>query len=209
MGRPRNRECIALHGEDPERDKNGWCKLCRRKYDRARRTAGLHDRGDLPARRKRNKARRRAAVAAYCGARGCRHCGVREELRLHHRDAETKLAEVSALIADTASWKRIWEEIAKCDILCATCRIERYRPGDDTGERSGSPKQRPTTIDKHDPLYTSVALDMLVDGHVSRYNAKRLHARGLTVEDLDHQGFAEVKAAASTMLQQPANGTSC
>jgi hypothetical protein len=115
---------------------------------------------------------------------------------------------VSALIADTASWKRIWEEIAKCDVLCATCRIEHYHPGDDTGDRSGSAKQRPTTIDKHDPLYTSVALDMLIDGHVSRYNAKRLHSRGLTVEDLDHQGFAEAEAA-STMLNQLAGGTSC
>ncbi|HEX5924839.1 MAG TPA: hypothetical protein VFY45_13475 [Baekduia sp.] len=116
---------------------------------------------------------------------------------------------MSALIADRVSWKRIRDEVAKCDVLCATCRIEHHRPGGHTGDRSGSAKQRPTTIDKHDPLFTSVALDMLIDGHVSRYNARRLQSRGLKVEDLDHQNFAEAKAAATTILNQPAGGTSC
>lgn len=128
MGRPRNTECIANHGDDPERDKSGWCKLCRRGYDRGRRAAGLHDRGDLPAQRKRDKARKRAAVAAYRAACGCRRCGTREDLHLHHRDPSTKRAEVSALIDDRSSWARIWAEVAKCDVLCAACHTAHHYP---------------------------------------------------------------------------------
>jgi hypothetical protein len=48
-------------------------------------------------------------------------------------------------------------------------------------------------IDKHDPLYTSVALDVLIDGHVSRYNAQRLHSRGLTVKDLGLPSYTQWK----------------
>jgi hypothetical protein len=48
-------------------------------------------------------------------------------------------------------------------------------------------------LDKHGPLYTSVALDVLIDGHVSQYNARRLHARGLTVEDLGLPSYTDFK----------------
>jgi hypothetical protein len=47
-------------------------------------------------------------------------------------------------------------------------------------------KSNPTV----DPLYASVALDMIYDGHVSRQNADRLHQRGLTVKDLNLKSYA-------------------
>jgi hypothetical protein len=47
------------------------------------------------------------------------------------------------------------------------------------------------SLDKHDPLWTSVALDVLIDGHVSRYNANRLHSRGLKVEDLGFPSYGD------------------
>jgi hypothetical protein len=50
-------------------------------------------------------------------------------------------------------------------------------------------KDNPTA----DPLYVSVALDMAYDGHVSRINARKLHARGLTVKDLGLVGTTEFK----------------
>jgi len=48
-------------------------------------------------------------------------------------------------------------------------------------------KSNPTV----DPLYASVALDMIYDGHVSRQNAERLHKRGLSVDDLNLKSYTQ------------------
>jgi hypothetical protein len=40
-------------------------------------------------------------------------------------------------------------------------------------------------------LWASIAADILIDGHVSRYNAKRLHDRGLTVDDLGLTSYTQ------------------
>lgn len=52
-------------------------------------------------------------------------------------------------------------------------------------------KDAPAVIDKHKALYTSVALDVLIDGHVSRPNARRLHDLGITVEDLGFPSYTD------------------
>jgi hypothetical protein len=212
MAHPRKQSCIDNHGPSPERTKAGGCKLCHREYKRQRRADGLagpRRRGRRAQQRQRSRARKRIALAEYRRARSCARCGAADSLHFHHRDPATKVADVSRMVDHDRGWDALWTEVAKCDVLCATCHIEHHHPGDDAGDRSGSTEQRPTTIDKHDPLYASVALDVLIDGHVSRYNAQRLHSRGLKVEDLDHRGFAEAEAAVSTMLNQPAGGTSC
>jgi hypothetical protein len=54
-------------------------------------------------------------------------------------------------------------------------------------------------IEPTDSLYASIALDIVHDGHVSKRNAQRLHARGLTVEDLglpSATAYAKKQAAA-------------
>jgi hypothetical protein len=126
-GRPRTPGCVEAHGENPPRDTRGQCKLCRAEYKRRRRAEGLDGaRGDVPAQRKRDKARKRAAVAAYRAERGCRHCGAAEDLHLHHRDPATKVAEVSRMVDHRATWAQIWAEVAKCDVLCATCHAAHH-----------------------------------------------------------------------------------
>lgn len=128
MARPRNQSCVDNHGEEPPRCKSGECKFCRLERQRRRRAAGLHDRGDVSAQRKRDKARKRAVIADYRAARGCRRCGTTENLHLHHRDPVSKVAEVSALIDNRASWTRIMAEVAKCDVLCAACHVDHHWP---------------------------------------------------------------------------------
>ena len=53
---------------------------------------------------------------------GCCRCGERDPrcLDLHHKDPATKIAEVSAKIG---CWSDplLWQEIRKCEILCANC----------------------------------------------------------------------------------------
>lgn len=54
-------------------------------------------------------------------------CGVcsgffkRWQLDFHHTYHETKVASISSLIANSASKEEIWQEIAKCRLLCANC----------------------------------------------------------------------------------------
>lgn len=55
---------------------------------------------------------------------GCVVCGYSEHsvcLDLHHRDGEDKENNVSRLVTQNASWKKIQSEIDKCIVLCAIC----------------------------------------------------------------------------------------
>jgi hypothetical protein len=66
---------------------------------------------------------------------------------------------------------------------------------------------RKAATNAHDPLFASVALDVLLDGHVSHYNANRLHSRGLTVEDLGYKSATQAKKSAPSKYNRPVNGT--
>jgi len=52
----------------------------------------------------------------------CNRCGFSHPaaLQFHHTDPSTKEASVSA-VAKSWSLKRLQEEIAKCEVLCANC----------------------------------------------------------------------------------------
>jgi len=47
-------------------------------------------------------------------------------LQFHHRDPTKKDLEVSVAVQRGWSIKRILEEIAKCDVLCANCHIKAH-----------------------------------------------------------------------------------
>lgn len=72
---------------------------------------------------------RRVAVKekaiAYKGGR-CERCGYdkcQQALQFHHRDPNVKSFGVAAN-GHSRSWKRVKEEIDKCDLLCANCHAE-------------------------------------------------------------------------------------
>jgi hypothetical protein len=65
----------------------------------------------------------------------CKRCGAKTPgtLSWHHIDPKTKSAEVSALVTANSSWKKIIEEISKCECLCRTCHhIDRHYFNDNT-----------------------------------------------------------------------------
>lgn len=66
--------------------------------------------------------RLRDEAIARCGGK-CRDCGIdnRMVLQFHHRDPSLKKAEALA-----TSTKRFWEEVDKCDLLCANCHLIRH-----------------------------------------------------------------------------------
>lgn len=71
-------------------------------------------------------AKRKARLAELKAGRSCGKCGFSDPraLDFHHRDPSLKEFQVSTKAWQT-SWKRLTDEAAKCDILCANChRIE-------------------------------------------------------------------------------------
>jgi hypothetical protein len=101
-----------------------WCKACRKAYDAAysRRTLG---------RRRERRAERRVEFVAWYRAlkesRGCADCGGRfpaEVMQWDHVPGADKVADVSNLLRRLCK-RRVLEEIAKCELVCANCHAIR------------------------------------------------------------------------------------
>jgi len=86
-----------------------WCKKC------------INDKS-----RERERATKKKAVALMGGK--CVKCGYSKcisALEFHHIDPENKNRARSSYGAPrTWGWKRYWEEVSKCILLCANCHRE-------------------------------------------------------------------------------------
>lgn len=71
---------------------------------------------------KRDKLRQEAI--AHLGGK-CMDCSIDNILLLqfHHRPGTVKLGEVTSL---ASSEKKFWNEVAKCDLVCANCHLLRH-----------------------------------------------------------------------------------
>jgi hypothetical protein len=77
--------------------------------------------------RKKCVSRKRALMLIAKGNR-CSDCGgefMSRELHFHHRDPSTKVLAVALLVRH--SERALRDEIAKCDVLCATCHRSAHR----------------------------------------------------------------------------------
>ena len=66
-------------------------------------------------------------VRDYKESKPCMDCGVKYPhyvMDFDHRDPKEKEFNISA-ITRSGSLKRIWEEIAKCDLVCSNCHRHR------------------------------------------------------------------------------------
>ena len=76
------------------------------------------------AQRRRRKKRIKAEVAAYKLEQGCMDCGSRDLIaacyEFDHRPDEKKVEIVSRLKKNDSK-SVLWDEIAKCDVVCANC----------------------------------------------------------------------------------------
>lgn len=78
----------------------------------------------------------RARAIALLGGK-CSECGSTERLEFDHIDAATKVQDVSAMIRDGASWERIVEELAKCQLLCKPHNLAKAKAkGETAGGRN-------------------------------------------------------------------------
>lgn len=65
-------------------------------------------------------------VNAYKEKHGCQDCGETDPVVLEFDHIRgDKVSDVSRLIQTNASIKAIWEEIAKCEVVCANCHKRR------------------------------------------------------------------------------------
>jgi len=93
--------------------------------------------------RLRNNARNLATVRAYQANHPCKECGESDPdvLVFHHRDAADKEFLVSRLSSCGYSTKRLSDEVAKCDVLCANCHHRLH-----ARERNGAVQ----AVDRHE-----------------------------------------------------------
>ena len=83
---------------------------------------------------------KRRAVSAYKLRTGCKRCGVSNipphELHMDHLPGHLKVNNVSDLISQDYSWVRIWDEVAKCQVLCIPCHTDVTRERQDEAKPS-------------------------------------------------------------------------
>src|SRR4051794_24933960 len=101
-----------------------WCKPCRREYD-----TGYH-RETRTVRRVQARARQLQFAAWYTAlkeGKPCADCGGTfhpAAMQWDHRPGTQKVADLGRL-RSTTSKRRVLEEIAKCDLVCANCHAVR------------------------------------------------------------------------------------
>jgi hypothetical protein len=69
---------------------------------------------------------KRQAIDAYKVSKGCVDCGYNlnpHALEFDHLPGYEKTQTVASLMY--RSWERIWEEITKCEVVCANCHAIR------------------------------------------------------------------------------------
>lgn len=77
----------------------------------------------VAAYRKRRYAERKVEIVALLGG-ACARCGGRDNLEIDHIDPKQKKFEVMAKCWCT-SWDKLKVEIAKCQLLCERCHLEK------------------------------------------------------------------------------------
>jgi hypothetical protein len=101
-----------------------YCRDCSRQYvkDHYKNNKRYY----LSKAKKRNILARKAVfeyIGSYLSQHACVDCGEDDILVLEfdHRDRNEKTSEISKMIRQRISMKRVAEEISKCDVRCANC----------------------------------------------------------------------------------------
>lgn len=113
-------EEFHLRAAASSRKAQSWCKECRRSYDRQyhkqRYASGKKTRQFVA-----NRERNRRFVWEYLCANPCVECGESDPVVLEFNHLRDKETDVSLAISGAWSLKRLANEIAKCEVLCANC----------------------------------------------------------------------------------------
>lgn len=104
------------------------CRACMAIYKRG---WYLAHRGSLIQRARQSRDRtateNRTRLRAYLAERQCVDCDEQDRAVLEFDHLRDKTTEVSSMVSTGWSWKRIIEEIAKCEVVCTNCHKRRTR----------------------------------------------------------------------------------
>jgi hypothetical protein len=102
-------------------DKSGKCKPCKRAYGRQH---YLENKEAYVAKASKNKFNAKLKnyqqMNEYLASHPCLDCGESDPLVLEFDHVGAKEADIAYLV-QRRSWKRIMEEIEKCEVRCANC----------------------------------------------------------------------------------------
>lgn len=96
-----------------------YCKECKGKMDQK---TYLGNKTAYVARNKKSRQLLKDEVNAIKAAAGCKYCSEKDFccLEFHHTNSEDKEATISKFV-QTASRRKVFKEIAKCDVVCSNC----------------------------------------------------------------------------------------
>jgi hypothetical protein len=176
-----NRELpLGAFSRHPKNGRQGWCKECFRAYFRAR--GDVHRKQSAAARRKR-RAVARKFVDEYLTRHPCVDCGEADPLVLEFDHIRSKSYDVSVLIAEGFSVRRIEEEIKLCEVVCASCHRRR------TARRTPSWRSDPSMIGNSIRLTVLERRNMLhVYEVLSQSECRDCGCQDLMVLEFDHVG---------------------
>lgn len=128
-GSERIMECGKCHAQLPaaefatsKRGAKYWCMPCYRAYFHARGEIHLRQ---TKAARTRRRARARRFVKGILSVSCCTDCGHDDALALEFDHVAGKRANVSLLIAEGFSLRRLNDEISLCEVVCVNCHRRR------------------------------------------------------------------------------------
>ncbi len=105
----------------------GFCKECKKENAKAH---YLKDKEKYLERAKRQREERKKRIWEL-KSKPCEDCKVQFPpwvMEFDHLDGSLKIEEISTMNRNGRSWKKIEEEISKCEVVCANCHKERtYR----------------------------------------------------------------------------------
>jgi hypothetical protein len=171
---------LSSFGRHPKKGRQWWCKECFRAYFRAR--GDVHRKQSAAARRKR-RAVARAFVDDHLRAHPCADCGESDLRVLEFDHLRAKESNISVLIANGWSVRRIQGEIDLCEVVCANCHRRR------TAARSPSWRSDPSRLETSTRLTRAERRNMLhIYELLRRSKCVDCSRADLLVLEFDHVG---------------------
>ena len=106
--------------------RENYCVDCRRSYDRKRYLKNpeyYKEKGSTNL--KRAKDEKQEKIVDYLFNHPCVDCGETDPIVLQFDHQRDKTENICRMVHRNFSWKRILEEISKCEVRCANCHLRR------------------------------------------------------------------------------------
>ena len=114
--------------------RQSYCRDCNKAYHYANWDRHM---SQIRARVRRRRRENQAQLMDYLGAHPCVDCGECDLVVLEFDHVRDKHRNVSYLVQQPAEWRRIADEIEKCEVVCANCHRRR------TASRGGWYRTKP------------------------------------------------------------------